>query len=69
FPGEFFHLTFDKTTLTADGTSYTQTALDAARLFLLPCAMGAGTQTTQVTGRVIAPQPKALVIRSIGFGP
>ncbi|MFL6230486.1 MAG: hypothetical protein ACJ741_17070, partial [Pyrinomonadaceae bacterium] len=68
-PGEFFHLTFDKTTQTADGTSYIQTALDAARLFLIPCAMGAGTQTTQVTGRVIAPQPKALVIRSIGFGP
>jgi Tfp pilus assembly protein PilX len=68
-PGEFFHFNFDKTTLTADGTSYTQTALDAARQFLLPCAAGAGITTTQVQGSVTAPQPKLLVIRSIGFGP
>jgi hypothetical protein len=68
-PAEFFHLAFDKTTQTADGTSYTQSALDAAKQFLLPCALGAGTTTAQVTATVAAPQPKTLVIRSIGFGP
>jgi hypothetical protein len=68
-PAEFFHLNFDKATQSADGTNFTQTALDASRQFLLPCAAGAGTTTTQVQGSVAAPQPKLLVIRSIGFGP
>jgi hypothetical protein len=68
-PGEYIHLNFDKTTQTADGTSYTQTALNGSRQFLIGCASGAGTTTAQVQGTVAAPQPKHLVVRSWGFGP
>jgi hypothetical protein len=68
-PAEFFHLDIDKITQTADGTNYVQTALNASKQFLLPCAAGAAATTAQVQGSVTAPQPKTLVIRSIGFGP
>jgi hypothetical protein len=48
----------------ADGTLY---ALNSNTL-ALPCAMGAGITTT-IQGSVIAPQPKQIVLRSLGFGP
>lgn len=68
-PAELFHFLFERTTQQADGTSYTQTGLDASRQFIIPCAMGASSVTAAVSGTVTAPQPKKLIIRSVGFGP
>lgn len=68
-PAEQFFLLFDKVKMTADGTSFSQTSLNVQSQLLLPCAAGIGPGTAQMQGTVTAPEPKQLVIRSLGFGP
>jgi hypothetical protein len=68
-PGNLLQFVFNQTTQQADGTTYAQTGLGAQKQLLLPCSLGATTATAQVQGRVTAPLPKQLVVRSVGFGP
>jgi hypothetical protein len=58
------NVNFLQTAQSASGTNYTPNS-DA---LALSCAMG-GSTATAIAGSVLAPQPKQLVIRSLGFGP
>ncbi|MCA1641186.1 MAG: hypothetical protein LC785_04195 [Acidobacteria bacterium] len=66
-PTQMISFLFDKTTLTAAGTRYDLTGLAARQLFL-PCASGV-LQTQTVAATVTAPEPRKVLVRSVGFGP
>ncbi len=66
-PGELFHVSVPTPSLKAGGTSLTVTGLTAGKLALGCPAVGA-TTTQQVQATVVAPEPRRVVVRSIGFG-
>lgn len=60
------NINFLQNSQTAEGTGYTPTS----NALTLPCLVGLGAGTTSaIAASVSAPQPKQLVIRSLGFGP
>ena len=66
-PTQMISLLFDKSSVTASGTRYAVSGLVAKQLFL-PCALAA-VQALNVAATVTAPEPRRVVVRSVGFGP
>jgi hypothetical protein len=66
-PTQMISLLFDKTSVTADGTRFAPSGLASKQLYL-PCALAAA-QSLNVAATVTAPDPRAVVVRSVGFGP
>ncbi len=64
-PTQLFHITIPSPSLKVGGTSFTISTSSLA----VGCPAVGATTTQQVQGTVVAPEPRRLVIRSIGFGP
>ncbi len=67
-PGQLFHISFPSGALKVGGTSFTVTGLSAGSL-AVGCPAVSATTTQQVQATVVAPEPRRVVVRSIGFGP
>jgi hypothetical protein len=66
-PTQMIGFLFDKTSVSASGTTYLASGLISKALYL-PCALSAA-QTQVVPATVRAPEPRRVVVRSVGFGP
>jgi hypothetical protein len=66
-PTQMIGLLFDKSSVTASGTTYATSGLVSQELFL-PCALTAA-QSVIMAATVTAPEPRRVVVRSVGFGP
>ncbi|HYY43270.1 MAG TPA: hypothetical protein VE775_11105, partial [Pyrinomonadaceae bacterium] len=67
-PGQLFHLNVPIPSLKVEGTTITITGLNANSLNVACPSVGAAV-TQQVQAQIIAPEPRRVVVRSVGFGP
>ncbi|HVG30634.1 MAG TPA: hypothetical protein VM864_13080 [Pyrinomonadaceae bacterium] len=66
-PTQMISFLFDKNSVTASGTTYAASGL-ISKVLYLPCALTAA-QTQIMPATVTAPEPRRVVVRSVGFGP
>jgi hypothetical protein len=67
-PGYMFHVSVPRPGLKLQGTDITITGLNAGNL-KIGCAVVGAAVIQQVQATIIAPEPRRVVVRSVGFGP